>query len=137
MKLDDGQMIPDFINEAIANKDLVIFGDESFSSSFCYIDDVIDAVVRIMSSELAGPINIGSDVRINLSDLAYLIIKEANSSSKVVYQPSTIFMSELLLPDIYLARNELSWMPVVTLENGIKKTIFSLRANSGLQSFND
>ena len=137
MKLNDGQMIPDFINEAIFNKDLVIFGDESFSSSFCYVDDVIDAVTRIMSSELAGPINIGSDVRINLSDLAYLIIKEAGSSSKVVYQPSTIFMSELLLPDIYLARNELSWMPVVTLENGLKKTLFSLRANSGLQSFND
>ena len=136
MKLNDDQMIPDFINEAVENRDLVIFGDESFSSSFCYVDDVIDATVRIMSSDLAGPINIGSDVRINISDLAYLIIKEAGSSSKVVYQPSHIFMSELLLPDIYLARNELSWMPVVTLENGLKKTIFSLRANSGLQSFN-
>jgi nucleoside-diphosphate-sugar epimerase len=89
-----------------------------------------------MNSSLTIPINIGSDVRVNLSDLAYLIIKEANASSKVVYQPNNIFMSELLLPDIYLARNELSWMPVVTLENGLKKTIFSLRANSGLQSFN-
>jgi UDP-glucuronate decarboxylase len=136
MTLDDGQMIPDFINAAINNRDLVVYGDEGFSSSFCYIDDVIDAVTRIMSSELAGPINIGSDVRVNLSDLAYMIIKEAGTQSKVVYEPSNIFISELLLPDIYLARNELSWMPVVTLENGLKKTLFSLRANSGLQSFN-
>jgi len=137
MELDDDQMIPDFINCAIDNRDLVIFGDEGFSSSFCYIDDVIDAVTKIMSSEIVGPINIGSDVRINLSDLAYLIIKEAGASSKVVYQPSNLFMSELLLPDIYLARNELSWMPVVTLENGLKKTLFSLRASSGLQNFNN
>lgn len=137
MKLDDDQMIPDFINCAIDNRDLVIFGDEGFSSSFCYIDDVIDAVTKIMSSEIVGPINIGSDVRVNLSDLAYLIIKEAEASSKVVYQPSNLFMSELLLPDIYLARNELSWMPVVTLENGLKKTLFSLRASSGLQNFNN
>ncbi|MFZ2310727.1 MAG: NAD-dependent epimerase/dehydratase family protein [Patescibacteria group bacterium] len=136
MTLDDGQMIPDFINAAISNRDLIVYGDEGFSSSFCYIDDVIDAVTRIMSSELAGPINIGSDVRINLSDLAYMIIKEAGATSKVVYEPSNVFISELLLPDIYLARNELSWMPVVTLENGLKKTLFSLRANSGLQSFN-
>lgn len=135
MELDDDQMIPDFVKAAMDNKDLVIFGDEGFSSSFCYIDDVIDAVVRVMGSELAGPINIGSDVRINLSDLAYMIIRETASSSRVVYQPSNIFMSELLLPDIYKARNELSWMPVVTLENGMKKTIFSLKANSRLQEF--
>lgn len=137
MMLDDDQMIPDFIDAAIGNRDLVIFGDESFTSSFCYVDDVIDAATKIMHSDLAGPINIGSDVRINLSDLAYMIIKEVGATSKVVYQPSNLFLTELLLPDIYLARNELSWMPVVTLENGLKKTLFSLRANSGLQDFSN
>lgn len=136
MELNDDQMIPDFVKAALDNRDLVIFGDESFSSSFCYVDDVIDAVSRVMSSDIAGPINVGSDVRINLSDLAYMIIKQIGSSSRVIYQPNNIFMSELLLPDIYKARNELSWMPVVTLENGMKKTIFSLQANSRLQEFN-
>lgn len=136
MKLNDEQMIPDFVNCALDNKDLVIFGDEGFSSSFCYIDDVIDAVVKMMNSDIAGPINIGSDVRINLSDLAYMIIKETGATSKISYQPDHIFMSELLLPDIYKARNELSWMPVVTLENGMKKTIFSLQAANRLQDFN-
>ncbi len=136
MELGDDQMIPDFVKSAINNEDLVIFGDEGFTSCFCYIDDVIDAVEKVMSADILGPINIGSDVRINLSDLAYMVIAEVGATSKIVYKPDHLFLSELLLPDIYKARNELRWMPVVTLENGMKKTIFSLQANSRLQNFN-
>ncbi|MFA5109716.1 MAG: NAD-dependent epimerase/dehydratase family protein [Patescibacteria group bacterium] len=135
MEADDDQMIPDFITSALDNKDIVISGDASFSSSFCYINDVIDAIFKIMNSELAGPINIGSDVDVNLTDLVKIIIKETNSQSKVVYEESKLFVSELALPDIHLAKNELSWMPVVTLENGLKKTIFDIQANKKLQGF--
>ncbi len=63
-----------------------------------------------------------------------MIIKETGSKSKLVYQDNKIFMSELILPDIYKARNELFWMPVVTLENGIKKTVFSIRAHKDLKA---
>jgi UDP-glucuronate decarboxylase len=136
MSMDDDQVIPELIGSALDNKDLVIFGDRNFSSSFCYIEDVIDAACKIMSSDLSGPINIGSDVDVNMTDLANMIIKETESSSSVVYSDQKLFLSELLLPDIYQARNVLGWMPVVTLENGIKKTIFSFQAMNRLQGFN-
>jgi len=134
MESNDDQLIPDFINNALENKDIVIYGDQNFSSSFCYIDDVLDAVEKIMKQDVAGPINIGSDVDVNLTDLVQLIIKETGSQSKIVYSDSRLFVSELILPDIYRARNELSWMPVVTLENGLKKTIFDIQANKRLQT---
>lgn len=135
MEADDDQMIPDFINSALDNKDIVINGDSNFSSSFCYINDVIDAVFKFMNSELAGPLNVGSDVDVNLTDLVKIIIRETGSQSKIVYSASKLFLSELVLPDIHLAKNELSWMPVVTLENGLKKTIFDIKANKKLQGF--
>ncbi|NCB20775.1 MAG: NAD-dependent epimerase/dehydratase family protein [Clostridia bacterium] len=135
MELNDDQMIPDFINDAIDGKDLVIFGDENFSSSFCYIDDLIDGAIKFMNSDYAGPVNIGSDVDFNFTDLAMMIIKLTESSSNIKYEKQRLFMKELVLPDISLAKETLSWMPVVTLENGLKKTIFALKAQKRLRGF--
>jgi len=135
LEADDDQMIPDFISAALENKDIIISGDANFSSSFCYIDDVIDAVFKLMKSELAGPVNVGSDVDVKLSDLVQIIIKETKSQSKIIYGDRKLFFSELTLPDIHLAKNELGWMPVVTLENGLKKTIFDIKAHKKLQGF--
>jgi len=136
MSLDDDQLIPDLISAALDNKDLVISGDRNFSSSFCYIEDAIDAICKMISSDLSGPVNVGSDVDVNLTDLANIIIKETEATSQITYSEQKLFVSELLLPDIYRVKNELGWMPIVTLENGIKKTIFSLQANNRLQGFN-
>lgn len=135
MEANDDQMIPDFIKNALDNVDITINGDETFSSSFCYIDDVIDAIGKFMNSELSGPINIGSDVDTNLTDMVKTIIALTESSSKITYSENKLFLSELVLPDIHQARNELGWMPVVTLENGLKKTIFDIEANKRLQGF--
>lgn len=135
MQSEDGQMIPDFINNALENKDIVINGDENFSSSFCYIDDVLDAIEKVMASNLAGPLNIGSDVNFKLTDLVNIILAETNSQSKVSHADNLLFMTELILPDTHLARNELGWMPVVTLENGLKKTIFDIKAHKKLHRF--
>jgi len=88
-----------------------------------------------MKSELAGPVNVGSDVDVKLSDLVQIIIKETKSKSKIIYGDRKLFFSELTLPDIHLAKNELGWMPVVTLENGLKKTIFDIKAHKKLQGF--
>ncbi len=134
MEAGDDQMIPDFIDNALEGKDLVIAGDEDFSSSFCYVDDVLDAVFKFMNSNLSGPINIGSDVDIKMLDFVNMIIKEAESDSKVVFEEKKLFYSELILPDIHKARNQLSWMPVVTLENGIKKTVFDIKAHKKLKN---
>lgn len=136
MSMDDDQVIPDMIEAALDNRDIVLQGDDKFSSSLCYVEDAVDAVLKLMSSDLKGPINIGSDVDVNLTEVAHFIIKETESSSKITYSDRKLFMSELLLPDIYEARNNLAWMPVVTLENGLKKTIFSLQAQNRLHGFN-
>ncbi len=135
MEANDDQMIPDFIDNALDGKDITINGDETFSSSFCYIDDIIDATGKFMASEIPGPINIGSDVDTNLTDFVKMIISLTQSQSKIIYAENKLFLSELVLPDIHLARNELGWMPVVTLENGLKKTIFDTQANKRLQGF--
>ncbi len=132
MKLNDGQMIPDFIHNALDNRDLTIYGDEAFSSSFCYISDVIDAAVKMMESDLAGPLNIGSDVEVNITNLAEKIIAAIGSKSKIIYAKELLFMSPLCLPNTSKARNELGWMPITSLDKGLEKTIDDLRASKGL-----
>ncbi len=136
MELGDDQMIPDFINSAIDNKDVVVLGDENFTSAFCYIEDVIDAVFKLMKSEIKDPVNIGSDVPVNLTNLALEVIKQTNSNSKIKYADRNMFMTELPIADITLAKNKLAWMPLVNIENGLKKTIFALQADKGLHKFN-
>lgn len=129
MALYDDQMLPDFVNNALNNDDIVIFGDEKFSSSLCYVDDVIDAAIKIIRSEFSGPFNVGSEDDVKLYDVAKMIIEMTESDSKIVFEPNKIFMTQLNVPDTYKLRNDLGWMPVVTLENGLKKTILDLEAN--------
>ena len=136
MVLNDNQMIPDFVSNALDNKDLIIYGDEDFYTSLCYVSDMIDAFLKMMKTNAIGPINIGSDVDISLTDLAKKIIEMTGSSSKIVYEAPHVFMTQLPLPDITKASNELGWMPVVTLENGLEKTINDLRASKGLKTIN-
>ena len=114
---------------------MVIYGEESFASSFCYVDDVVDAAVKVMDNGAFGPYNVGSDVDSGFRKIAETIISETNSNSQLRFEEAKLFMTELLLPDIKKIRNELGWMPVVTLENGLKKTIFDLQAQKQLQNF--
>lgn len=134
MKLNEGNLIPDFINSALENSDLVIPGDKNFSSSLCYISDCLDACLKLMASNVHGPVNIGSDVDMSLAKICEIIIKILNSKSKITYADKPLFISELCLPDITKAREELGWLPIITLENGLKKTIDDLRASKGLKT---
>ncbi len=134
MKLNQGNLIPDFINSALENSDLVIPGDNKFSTSLCYISDCVDACLKIMESDVKGPVNIGSDVDASLSKICDMIIKILDSKSKIKYSDKHFFISELCLPDITKAKEELGWMPIVTLENGLRKTIDDLRASKGLKT---
>ncbi len=135
MKLGDNQLIPDLITAALDGRELTIPGGENFSSSFCYVSDVIDAALKMISRDLPGPVNVGSDQDLRLGDLAQKIIKTTGSKSKVVYGQEVFFYSMLGLPDISLAREALDWMPIVTLEKGLEKTIYDLRASKGLIDF--
>lgn len=132
MKLNEGFMIPDFISNALENKDLEISG-ENFSSSFCYVSDAVDACIKLMELNIAGPINIGSDVNIPIEYAANKIISILGSKSNIKYVEEMLFMTPLCLPDIAKARNELGWMPIVPLEKGLEKTIDDLRASKGLK----
>ena len=134
MKLNEGNLIPDFINSALENSVLVIPGDKNFSSSFCYISDCLDACLKLMESNVREPVNIGSDVDTNLTKICQMIIEILNSKSTIKYADRQLFISELGLPDITKARENLGWMPIVTLENGLKKTIDDLRASKGLKT---
>jgi len=134
MKLNDGQMIPDFVSNALDNKDLVILGDKDFTTAICYVSDVVDAALKLMESNINKPINIGSDIDINLTDVAQKIIDLTKSKSKITYSESILFMTPLCIPDLNRASNELGWLPIVTLENGFKKTIHDLMASKGLLS---
>jgi nucleoside-diphosphate-sugar epimerase len=134
MKLNDGQMIPDLIYSALDNDDLVIHGDENFSTSLCYISDIVDGVVKMMESDVAGPVNFGSDIGINITEVSKKIIEIIGSKSKIVYSDELMFLSPLCIPDISKARLDIGWIPVITLEHGIEKTIEDLRATKGLKS---
>ncbi|MDD4333003.1 MAG: GDP-mannose 4,6-dehydratase [Patescibacteria group bacterium] len=133
MKLNDNQMVPDFVRDALDNNDLVIYGNKDFSSSFCYIGDCVDAALRLMDSDLFGPYNIGSDVDINISEVGQKIIDLIGSKSKITYDQEHLFMTPLCLPDITRVRDELGWLPVTNLDKGLEKTIADLRASKGLR----
>ena len=133
MKLEDNQMIPDFISDALDNKPLEIFGDSNFSSSFCYVSDCVDAALKFMDTNVFGPLNIGSDVEVNLTSIAEKIIVKTESKSKIKHKKEILFMKPLYIPDITKARNEISWMPIITLDKGLDLTIYELRASKGLK----
>ena len=135
MKIGDGQMIPDFINNALDGKDLLIHGDNNFSSSFCYVSDSVDALTKAMDVNFKGPINIGSDVEIKLEDLANRVISIMGANVKIKYEDHILFMKSLNVPDISKARNELEWMPVISLDKGLEMTIYELRASKGLKGY--
>ena len=133
MLLNDGQMIPDFINNALDNKDLVIYGDQDFATGLCYVTDCVSGLLKLMDSQLTAPINFGSDIDWRLADVAQKVIDKTNSQSKIIFEQPLLFMTPLPVPDISRAREELSWMPLVTLDDGLDKTIRDLRASKGLK----
>ncbi|PKM91410.1 NAD-dependent dehydratase [Candidatus Falkowbacteria bacterium HGW-Falkowbacteria-1] len=136
MALRDDQMLPDFVNNALNNDDIVIFGDQDFSSSLCYVDDIVDAAVKVIRSDSSGPYNVGCETDTKLYDVAKKIIDITGSKSKIVFEQSKLFMSQLFIPDTYKIRNDLGWMPVVTLENGLKKTVLDLQASRQMRTIN-
>lgn len=126
-------MIPDFIINALDGKDLVIYGDEFFRTSLVFVSDVVDGILRLMSlPKDIGPVNIGSDYDIRLVDVANKIIELTGSSSKVVFEPPILFMTPLGLPDLTRAKEQLNWIPLVNLEQGLKKSIEYTVANRGI-----
>jgi UDP-glucuronate decarboxylase len=125
----DGQMVPDFVLQALSNKPLVIYGDESFSTSLCYISDLIEGLIKVMESKENGPINLGHSQEYKLFDLAQKIIDLTGSQSKIEFLQALLFMTPLGMPDISLAKEKLGWYPIVRIEDGLKELIDYVKAN--------
>ena len=121
----DGRVVSNFIVQAIKNEDITIYGDGSQTRSFCYVDDMIGGLIKLMNSddEITGPINLGNTQEFSILELAAKIIELLQSRSKIVYKPLPEDDPYQRQPAIDLAKKQLSWEPKIQLEAGLKKTI--------------
>ena len=123
MRKDDGRVISNFINQAIQNKSLTIYGNGTQTRSFCYINDLISGLVNLMDSDYHKPINIGNDEEFRIVDLANLIRSKINTDLKFKFLPLPPNDPIKRRPSIEKALNEINWKPKIKLEKGLKKTI--------------
>lgn len=125
MHPNDGRVVSNFIVQALRGEDITIFGDGQQTRSFCYIDDLVSGLVKMMNSrpEFVGPVNIGNPVEYTMLELATSVIRLTGSSSKLVFRPLPSDDPRQRKPDITLAKAELDWQPTVSLEDGLKETI--------------
>ena len=121
----DGRVVSNFIVQALKDEDITIYGNGSQTRSFCYVDDLIEGMIRLMNSRdgFTGPVNIGNPGEFTIKELAELVIKLTGAHSKIVYKPLPQDDPTQRKPDISLAQRELSWKPTIPLEEGLKYTI--------------
>ena len=122
MRLNDGRVLPAFIGQALRGEDLTIFGDGSQTRSFCYVDDLVEGIVRLLNSDYALPMNIGNPDEITISQFAEEIIKLTGTSQKVIYKDLPIDDPKQRRPEITKAREILNWEPKINREEGLKRT---------------
>jgi UDP-glucuronate decarboxylase len=125
MHPNDGRVVSNFIVQALQGKDITIFGDGSQTRSFCYVDDLIEAMIRLMNTEkgFTGPVNIGNPGEFTIRQLAELVIELTGAKSKLILMPLPTDDPKQRQPNIELARSKLQWEPKVPLVEGLKRTI--------------
>jgi dTDP-glucose 4,6-dehydratase len=122
MRLNDGRVLPAFIGQAIRGEDLTVFGDGSQTRSFCYVDDLVEGIYRLLMSDYAQPVNVGNPDEITILDFAKEIIKLTGTDQKIVYNPLPTDDPKQRRPDITLAQSILGWEPKVHRSEGLKIT---------------
>ena len=122
MRLDDGRALPAFLGQALRGEDLTVFGDGSQTRSFCYVDDLVEGIYRLLLSDYAQPVNIGNPDEISIKDFAEEIIKLTGTDQKIVYKPLPKDDPMQRKPDITRAREILGWEPTVSRSEGLKIT---------------
>ena len=125
MHPNDGRVVSNFIVQALKNQDIAVYGDGSQTRSFCYVDDMIEGLIRMMNGpdDFIGPLNLGNTDEFSISQLAEMIIKLIGSRSKIIFKPLPQDDPLQRQPDITMARERLDWKPMIDLEEGLKKTI--------------
>ena len=125
MRPDDGRVVSNFIVQALQGKDIAIYGDGSQTRSFCYVDDLIEVIIKLMNTEkgYTGPMNLGNPCEFSILELAEIIINLTNSKSKLIFKDLPKDDPKQRQPDITLAKDKLNWEPKIQLKEGLPKTI--------------
>lgn len=130
MTANDGRVVSNFIMQALRGEDITVYGDGTQTRSFCYVDDLIDGIVKMMNVEnFTGPVNLGNPGEFTMLELAELVLKLTGSKSKIVYRPLPSDDPTQRCPVIDLAKEKLNWQPTVKLEDGLKVTIKYFKEN--------
>ncbi len=131
MHFQDGRVVSNFILQALQNKPITIYGDGRHTRSFCYVDDLIDGLIRMMEQASdTGPVNLGNPAELTVAELAEHIITATNSASKIVYRPLPADDPRQRQPAIALAKKLLNWQPTTDLATGLQQTIAYFKAQS-------
>jgi len=123
MAINDGRVVSNFIVQALQNKDITIYGDGSQTRSFCYVDDLVDGLIKMMNSNQIGPINLGNPNEFTILELAQKVIEYTNTKSKIIFKPLPQDDPKQRQPDISKAKKYLNWQPTIELKDGLKNTI--------------
>ena len=129
MKIDDGRVLPTFIKQASQNLNITVNGDGEQTRSFCYIDDLLDGIIKLMNSKYSYPVNIGNDDEVSINEIASLIITLVNSKSKIIHKELPEDDPLKRKPNISLAKNILNWSPKINKEKGFKLLIKYYKEN--------
>ncbi len=125
MHPNDGRVVSNFIVQALRNEDITVYGDGSQTRSFCYVDDLVDGIVRMMKTEkgFTGPVNLGNPGEFTILELAGMVVAMTGSKSRIVFKPLPEDDPKQRKPVIDLAEEKLSWKPKIKLQDGLKRTI--------------
>ena len=129
MRKDDGRVVPNFINQALKNEPLTVYGNGNQTRSFCYVTDLVEGIYKLMVSYINEPINIGNPEEHTILEFAELIKELTKSKSKIVFKSLPIDDPHVRCPDTRKAKKELGWETKVELREGIKKTIEWIKKN--------
>ena len=123
MRIKDGRVVPNFIDQALHGKSLTVYGKGNQTRSFCYYSDLVDGIIKLLFSKETGPINIGNPREFTILEFAKMVQEFTGSKSKIIYEPLPKDDPKQRRPDITLARTKLKWEPKVPLEKGLRETI--------------
>jgi UDP-glucuronate decarboxylase len=125
MHPNDGRVVSNFIMQALKGDDITVYGDGSQTRSFCYVDDLVDGLIRLMDSpdDFTGPVNLGNPVEFSILELAEKVINIIGSKSKIIFKPLPSDDPKQRQPEISLAQKFLKWEPRIPLDEGLRKTI--------------
>ena len=125
MRPDDGRVISNFIVQALTEKDITVYGKGDQTRSFCYVDELVEGILRLMTTEkgITGPMNLGNPIEYTILEIAEIVIDQVGSKSKIIFEPLPEDDPKQRQPDISFAKSELNWEPKTQLKEGLDKTI--------------